>query len=636
MKRITLLLCGLTLAQVWAAPPPPTTSPYDLRGLTKDPGPNEPRHVLDPRMAMAATAPTRALPVAPRMIAEWEPVQGALIRYPLGIAVEAVKTLASELNVYVLATSSDQSSATSAFKAAGVNMANIAYITATTDTYWTRDYGAWWITTTEQGRRQVRPVDVVYRPNGVRPNDDRVPGVVATYFNLPTPFALTFVCQGGNIMTDAAFGGASTDRLRDENPGLGESELRQLAKDTVGLDPYVITQDPAYPSDYIKHIDCWAKFINPTTVLVKRVPVSSSLYSSYETAADLWKGRKNAAGVPYTVVRIDGPEAAPYVNHVILNDRVLVPVMKDATDPTDKAALDQIQTAYGSKFRIIGVKAAPGLPWLGTDSIHCRVNSIPDFNAIQDPAGPAALSFTLAPQSQTVTEGASVTFQATAAGGTPPYTYQWQRNGTAVSGATGATYTFKAALADQGATFKVQVTDSATPAHSLLSPGATLTVQPTSLPEKIQNGGFETGTAPWTGNVETLGNWSSVSQPAFEGSRAALLCGKGTRTTHQLVQALTLPAGTGSAQLTFQLKITTAEKTTKAYDTLQVQVRNSAGTVLKTLGTWSNMQAASTWIKGAFDLSTYRGQAIQVAFVATEDASLQTTFLLDAVSLVAP
>lgn len=63
MKRIPLLLCGLALTQAWAAPP--STSPYDLRGLTKDPGPNEPRHVLDPRMAMAVTAPTRALPVAP-------------------------------------------------------------------------------------------------------------------------------------------------------------------------------------------------------------------------------------------------------------------------------------------------------------------------------------------------------------------------------------------------------------------------------------------------------------------------------------------------------------------------------------------------------------------------------------------
>ncbi|OQA38414.1 MAG: Peptidylarginine deiminase precursor [Acidobacteria bacterium ADurb.Bin340] len=354
-------------------------SPYDLRGLTIDPGPNEPSIYPEPtreeRIHLERAVASATLPENPRMIAEWEPVQGALIRYPLGISVDAVKTIASELPVYVLCSSSSQSSASSAFRNGGVNMANITFITAATDTYWTRDYAAWWVECGPAGNRTVAPVDVIYRANGVRPNDDRVPAVLASHFNLPTYYPLSYVCQGGNVMTDALKAGASTDRILDETPSQTLGQMQQKAKATCGLDPYHVMEDPAYPEDYIKHIDCWAKFIPGNKVLVKRVPSSSSFYQRFEAAASAWSSRTNAAGQRYTVIRIDGNDSSPYVNHVILNDRVLVPLVGNTT--LDSKAISQIQAAYGSSYRVVGVKAASGLPWLGTDSIHCRVNAIP-------------------------------------------------------------------------------------------------------------------------------------------------------------------------------------------------------------------------------------------------------------------
>ncbi len=355
-------------------------SPYDLRGLTIDPGPNEPSTYAEPGPEDRVYLPERAvasatLPENPRMIAEWEPVQGALIRYPLGISVDAVKTIASELPVYVLCSSSNQSAASSAFRNGGVNMANITFITAVTDTYWTRDYAAWWVECGPANNRTIAPVDVIYRPNGVRPNDDKVPVVLANFFNLPTYYPLNYVCQGGNVMTDALRVGASTNRILDETPNQTLAQIQQKAKSTCGLDPYYVMDDPAYPEDYIKHIDCWAKFIPGNKVLVKRVPSTSALYQRFEAAASAWANRTNAAGQRYTVIRIDGNDDSPYVNHVILNDRVLVPIVGDAT--LDNRAISQIQAAYGPSYRVIGVKAAPGLPWLGTDSIHCRVNAIP-------------------------------------------------------------------------------------------------------------------------------------------------------------------------------------------------------------------------------------------------------------------
>ena len=80
--------------------------------------------------------------------------------------------------------------------------------------------------------------------------------------------------------------------------------------------------------------------------------------------------------------------------------------------------------------------------------------------------------------------------------------------------------------------------------------------------------------------------------------------------------------------------IDTAETTTsRAYDKLTVQVLNSSGTVLKTLATYSNLNKAAGYAERSFDLSAYRGQTVRLSFKATEDTSLQTSFVLDQVSL---
>jgi hypothetical protein len=78
------------------------------------------------------------------------------------------------------------------------------------------------------------------------------------------------------------------------------------------------------------------------------------------------------------------------------------------------------------------------------------------------------------PANQTVPLGQTATFSVTASG-TGPLTYQWYRNGAAISGATSSTYTTAATVVgDNGATFTVTVTG---PAGNATSSAATLTVQ---------------------------------------------------------------------------------------------------------------------------------------------------------------
>ena len=84
-----------------------------------------------------------------------------------------------------------------------------------------------------------------------------------------------------------------------------------------------------------------------------------------------------------------------------------------------------------------------------------------------------APSITTQPTSQTVAAGQTATFTVVATG-TSPLSYQWQKNGAAISGATAASYTTPATMsADNGSQFIVVVSNSA---GSATSNAATLTV----------------------------------------------------------------------------------------------------------------------------------------------------------------
>jgi hypothetical protein len=86
---------------------------------------------------------------------------------------------------------------------------------------------------------------------------------------------------------------------------------------------------------------------------------------------------------------------------------------------------------------------------------------------------PVAPTITSEPANRTITAGQTATFSV-GASGTAPLSYQWQKNGTAISGATSASYTTPAeTTSDSGAQFIVVVRNSA---GGATSNAATLTV----------------------------------------------------------------------------------------------------------------------------------------------------------------
>lgn len=149
----------------------------------------------------------------------------------------------------------------------------------------------------------------------------------------------------------------------------------------------------------------------------------------------------------------------------------------------------------------------------------------------------------------------------------------------------------------------------------------------------IRNGSFESGAIGWNASANVIGSWPR--QAAYDGSKYAYLGGKGVTNTGTLTQSITIPASATLAILSFALHIDSAETSTRsAYDKLVVTVKSSAGTVLGTLATYSNLNKAAGYTTKSFSLLPYKGQTVTLSFSSSEDSSLQTSFVVDKVSLI--
>jgi hypothetical protein len=150
-------------------------------------------------------------------------------------------------------------------------------------------------------------------------------------------------------------------------------------------------------------------------------------------------------------------------------------------------------------------------------------------------------------------------------------------------------------------------------------------------PNAIGNPGFEMGSAaPWTASAGVVSD--DPSEPPHAGSWDAWLDGYGTTHTDQLWQQVSIPSGT-SGSLSFWMHVDTAETGTTKNDTLKVQVLDASGNVLKTLGTYSNLNANSGYTKHTFTMTAFLGQTVRIFLSGTENGSQQTSFVVDDFSL---
>ena len=234
------------------------------------------------------------------------------------------------------------------------------------------------------------------------------------------------------------------------------------------------------------------------------------------------------------------------------------------------------------------------------------------------------------PGNQTGTVGTAVSLQLSATGGTAPYTWTATGlpTGLSISSAGLITGTPSAA-----GTFTVTATvhDSAS---GTASTSFTWTINPaggggcTAPGQKLGNPGFESGNTVWTSTPAVIGQ-NAPSEPPHSGTWDAWLDGYGTTHTDRISQSVTIPAGC-SATLSFFLHIDTAETTTTtAFDKLTVTLGST------TIATFSNLNHATGYQSHSFNVSSFAGQTVTLTITGTEDASLQTSFVVDDTALTA-
>jgi len=301
-----------------------------------------------------------------RNVAEFERMEGVLVRYPLGLPTSFIAAMSKHTVVYTLVSSTTyENSARSAYQSAGATMTNCKFIRAATDSYWTRDYGPWYVMNESN---QMCIVDFPYdRP---RANDDAVNGIVGTYLNIPV-YNMPVVHTGGNYMTDGWGISASTDLVYEENSN-NVAWVNQQMNAYLGVDTYHVTIDPL--GDYIKHIDCWGKFLDVDKVLITQVPTTNANYSKYEQVVSYFASQTSAYGTPYQVFRVYSPSGQPYTNSLIVNDRVYVPIKSSPASSTDNAALEVYRQAMPG-YTVTGIYYSS---WQSTDALHCRAMGMAD------------------------------------------------------------------------------------------------------------------------------------------------------------------------------------------------------------------------------------------------------------------
>ena len=157
------------------------------------------------------------------------------------------------------------------------------------------------------------------------------------------------------------------------------------------------------------------------------------------------------------------------------------------------------------------------------------------------------------------------------------------------------------------------------------------TPEPTPEPSGnlLKNPGFENGAESWTANrADTF----ETGTAARSGNGLAGLNGWGYSSTYTLDQKVTIPSNATAAQLKFYLRVLTNESTSSTqYDKLTVQVLDGYGTY--NVGSWSNLDANSSYEQQSIDLNNYRGKTVTLRFKGVEDSSQATTFRIDDTSV---
>ena len=267
------------------------------------------------RLRTAPTAPTgrKASTFNPAgkvtAVAEWEAMEGVTVVYPFVLPSTVIADFSKHVTVVVLSSSPKNNWVALATKQlGGANMGNVKFMAGVkVNSPWVRDFGAVWARKEADGKLAI--VDFEY--NRPRPLDNAVPAAFANHLGARVDYVDTGLTHtGGNFMVDGLGAAASTTLVETES-SQSLAQIKAVLRANLGVTAFTTHADPT--GTYIEHIDCFAKWLTATDVLVGRYKRADSRAADMDAAAAELGGRSNGAGQAFTVHRVDIDDA-PYVN----------------------------------------------------------------------------------------------------------------------------------------------------------------------------------------------------------------------------------------------------------------------------------------------------------------------------------
>lgn len=340
--------------------------------------------------ASAAVPPSEPV----RTAAEWEEVEYLVIRWTpafQNILRQIVDVGVNECKVII--TTQNQSSVASYLLSFGIDLTNVTFLNAGSNSIWIRDYAGNTIYSNGVGERAL--VDWIY--NRPRPLDDVMSIEHANYTGMPIYETVSgtddLVNTGGNFMSDGLGNAFASELILEENEfgnpyGVtpkSEADIDNIMLNYMGISNYIKMPTLAY--DGIHHIDMHMKLLDEETILVSKYP--DGVADGPQIEANIQYVQNNylsAFGTPYDIEWIDAPPSVSglypdnggfyrtYSNSLFLNKSVIVPTYRPSVDGPALAKYQELLPGYN----IVGIdvdNAGENLISLG-GAIHCITHTI--------------------------------------------------------------------------------------------------------------------------------------------------------------------------------------------------------------------------------------------------------------------
>jgi len=340
----------------------------------------------------AALTPAPTTPV--RAAAEWEEVEYLVVTWVPSFQNILRQIVAAGVNeCKVIIATQNQASVSSYLTSNGIDLANVIFMNAPSNSIWIRDYAGNTVYSNDVG--ELALTDWIY--NRPRPQDNIMPSAHVTQVGIPIYITDSgtndLVNTGGNYMSDGLGNAFASNLILDENAvgnpyGVSpktEAQINDIMFNYMGIDNFI--KMPTLPWDEIHHIDMHMKLLNEETLLVSKYPVGVADGPQIEANIDyVTSNFLSPFGTPYHVEWIDAPASTggsypdtggayrTFSNSVIINKTVLIPVYRPEVDAAAIAKYQQLMPGYN----IVGIDVDNAgenlISQLG--AIHCITHTI--------------------------------------------------------------------------------------------------------------------------------------------------------------------------------------------------------------------------------------------------------------------